>query len=93
MAEYDLASLIGGVATILAVVSLVPQVLKTWRTRSAVDLSGHWLLIAVASMTLWIAYGLLLAAWAVVVANTATLILALALLAMKISFTRGASNG
>lgn len=88
-----MVELIGGVATILAVISLMPQVLKTWRTRSAIDLSVHWLVIALVSMILWIAYGMLLAAWAIVVANTATLILVLALLAMKISFTRGASNG
>jgi MtN3 and saliva related transmembrane protein len=84
-----MAELIGGVATILAVVSLVPQVLKTWRTRSAVDLSAYWLMIALVSMVLWIAYGLLVSAWAVVIANCATLVLALALLAMKISFAQG----
>jgi MtN3 and saliva related transmembrane protein len=84
-----MAELIGGVATILAIVSLVPQVLKTWQTRSAVDLSGHWLLIALASMILWIAYGALLAAWAIVIANASTLVLVVALLAMKIRFAKG----
>ena len=88
-----MAELIGGVATVLAVVSLVPQVVKTWRTRSVADLSGHWLLIAVASMILWIAYGFLLAAWAIVVANASTLLLVLALLTMKIKFAKEASHG
>jgi MtN3 and saliva related transmembrane protein len=89
MADADLATMIGGVATLLAVVSLVPQVLRTWRTRSAVDLSASWLVIALASMVLWIVYGTLLAAWAIVVANAATLFLVLLLLAMKFRFTQG----
>jgi len=84
--------MIGGLATVLAVISLVPQVLRTWRTRSAVDLSASWLMIALASMVLWIAYGTLLSAWAIVVANAATLVLVVALLAMKIRFTTQGSG-
>ena len=93
MPETNAADLIGAIATVLAVLSLVPQVLKTWRTRSAADLSASWLMIALASMILWIAYGALLSAWAIVVANGATLLLALALLAMKIRFTSGLLKG
>ena len=87
----QLITVIGIVATLLAVLSLVPQVVRTWRTRSAVDLSASWLLIAVASMVLWIAYGTLLSAWAIVVANATTLFLALLLLVMKIRFGQGSS--
>jgi MtN3 and saliva related transmembrane protein len=83
---------LGIVATLLAVLSLVPQVVRTWRTRSAVDLSASWLLIAVASMVLWIAYGTLLSAWAIVVANATTLFLALLLLVMKIRFGQGSRS-
>jgi MtN3 and saliva related transmembrane protein len=88
----QLITLIGGAATLLAIVSLVPQVAKTWRTRSAADLSASWLAIAVASMILWIAYGTLLSAWAIVVANATTLFLALLLLAMKIRFQQGSGS-
>ena len=80
------ADFIGGVATVLAIVSLVPQVVRTWRTRSAVDLSSSWLGIAAISMVLWIAYGTLLTAWAIVVANATTLFLVLLLIVMKLRF-------
>src|SRR3954469_15963682 len=73
MREADLIGCIGTVATVLAIVSLVPQVVRTWRTRSAMDLSGSWLTIAAVSMVLWIAYGTLLTAWSIVVANATTL--------------------
>ena len=80
------ADFIGAVATVLAIVSLVPQVVRTWRTRSAVDLSASWLTIAAVSMVLWIAYGTLLSAWAIVVANATTLFLVGLLIAMKLRF-------
>ena len=83
---------IGGVATVLAIVSLVPQVVRTWRTRSAVDLSASWLLIAAVSMVLWIAYGTLLSAWAIVVANATTLFLVGLLIAMKLKFGQEARS-
>lgn len=89
MSDQSLVAAIGWIATVLAVVSLLPQVLRTWQTRSATDLSATWLVIALASMVLWIAYGALLSAWAIVVANAATLLLVLLLLAMKIRFTQG----
>ena len=85
------AELIGGVATVLAIVSLVPQVVRTWRTRSAVDLSASWLAIAAVSMILWIAYGTLLSAWAIVVANATTLFLVGLLIVMKLRFGQESS--
>jgi len=92
MRELDLIDAIGGAATVLAVVSLVPQVVRTWRRRSAADLSASWLMIALSSMILWIAYGALLSAWALVLANGATLALVILLLAMKVKFD-GADHG
>src|SRR6185503_4339593 len=57
MPDQNLVAAIGGTATVLAVVSLLPQVVRTLRTRSANDLSLTWLVIAMVSMILWIAYG------------------------------------
>jgi MtN3 and saliva related transmembrane protein len=88
LAELGWAATIGAMATVLAAVSLIPQVMRTWRTRSAADLSVSWLVIAFASMILWIAYGILVSAWAITVANAITLLLVLILLAMKYRFAR-----
>jgi uncharacterized protein with PQ loop repeat len=51
-----------------------------------VDLSASWLSIAAVSMVLWIAYGTLLSAWAIVVANATTLFLVSLLILMKLRF-------
>jgi MtN3 and saliva related transmembrane protein len=84
--DGSLTGFIGSVAAGTASLSLLPQVLKTWRTRSARDLSLTWLIVALFSMSLWIAYGVLLPAWSVVVANALTTAMALLLLIFKLRY-------
>ncbi len=43
-------------------------------------------LVFAVGVSLWLAYGVLLAAWPIVVANSITLTLALAILAMKVRY-------
>lgn len=83
-----LSELIGSAAAVLTTASFVPQVWHTYRTR---DVSGISLGMYVAFATgvfLWLVYGLLLDAWPIVVANAVTLALALAILAMKVRWSR-----
>jgi len=42
--------------------------------------------IFTSGVALWLVYGLLLGAWPLIIANTATLVLALFILAMKVRF-------
>jgi MtN3 and saliva related transmembrane protein len=55
---------IGLVAVLIGLASLVPQLLKTWRTRSAGDLSTAWLGLQLVAYGFGFAYVLLLDAWA-----------------------------
>ena len=82
--EDLIVTILGVTATGLAVLSLLPQAVRTWRTRSARDLSLGWLLIALVSMVLWIAYGVLVGAPAVVWANVLTFLQAGFILAIKL---------
>jgi MtN3 and saliva related transmembrane protein len=61
--------ILGTVGTILSTVSLMPQVVRTWRTRSANDISAAWLVAAMASMMVWVGYGSLINAPALVLVN------------------------
>jgi len=54
-------------ASVLSTVSLMPQVIRTWRTRSAADISAMWLIVALVSMLLWMSYGSLVEAQAIAV--------------------------
>ncbi len=83
--DVTLITILGMTASTLSTVSLLPQVIRTWRTRSAGDISALWLVVALASMMLWISYGALLGAQAVVWANALTAIQAGFILAIKLT--------
>ena len=68
--------------------SFVPQVVKSWRRRSAADLSLTMLLAFTGGVLCWIAYGIATDARPIIVANAMTLVLALALIAMKACVAR-----
>jgi len=80
--------LLGLVAGSLTTISFVPQVLKIWRTRSGQDVSFGMFILFSLGVLLWLVYGLALGAVPIIVANAATLILALVVLALKLRFDR-----
>jgi MtN3 and saliva related transmembrane protein len=60
---------LGTSGTILSTVALMPQVIHTWRTRSADDISAAWLVFALVSTVIWAIYGGLIGALAVTLTN------------------------
>jgi MtN3 and saliva related transmembrane protein len=83
-AAMSFSETVGLVAGALTTVSFVPQVIKTWRTRSAGDFSLPMLLLFVAGIALWLAYGLMAQAWPVIYANAITLVLSAYILVVKL---------
>ena len=81
-------TILGASGTTLSVVSLIPQVLKTWRTRQADDISAGWLVFALASMIVWVAYGSMAGAPAIAWANALTFVQAGFILAVKWGYGR-----
>ncbi len=78
--------LVGGLAAVLTTVSFVPQAWQTFRTRDVSGISLGMYTVFACGVALWLLYGLLLAAWPIVIANAITLALALAILAMKLRY-------
>ncbi len=66
---------LGFLAATLTTVAFLPQVLRTWRSRSARDLSSLWLATFSAGIVCWLVYGALTASRPVVVGNAVTLTL------------------
>ena len=75
---------LGLVASSLATLAFLPQVVKTWRTRSANDFSLVTLLMLEAGTSLWIFYGVLRDAPAIWLGNGITFMLAGFILAVKL---------
>ena len=74
----------GYLAGLVTTLSFVPQVVRSWRTRSAGDLSISWLVTFIAGVTLWLTYGLLLREPPIIAANAITLGLSLVLLWLRL---------
>ena len=75
---------LGYTAALFATGSFLPQVIKTWRTRSAEDLSFAMLCSHIVGMVLWLLYGVMIGSTPVVAANVVAVILDVALIALKL---------
>ena len=82
----DLITELGLVAGLLTTLAYFPQVLKTWRSRSAAGMSWSMLIILCVGITLWLVYGLSVHDTPVILANLFTLLFAAAILGMKIRY-------
>lgn len=78
-----LTELIGTLAATLTTLSFLPQVAKTWQTRSAADFSWLWLIAFAAGLALWLVYGVALASMPLIAANGITLSLVLLIAFVK----------
>lgn len=82
----ETAEILGTVAGALTTVSFVPQVVKIWKSKSAGDISFGMFSLFSTGILLWLIYGILIGARPIIVANSITLLLALAIVAMKIRY-------
>jgi MtN3 and saliva related transmembrane protein len=73
-------------AASLTTIAYVPQVVKTWKSKSSKDLSLKMLLAFCIGVCLWLIYGVLEKDTPIIVANSITLILTFILLFFKFKF-------
>jgi len=82
----DTTNLIGLSAGFLTTIAFVPQIAKIWYTKSAKDVSLPTFIAFTLGVALWLAYGILKQEPPIIVWNAVTLMLAGAILAMKLKF-------
>ena len=75
---------LGFAAATLTTLAFLPQVIKSWKRRAVDDLSLAMLVALNVGIVLWIAYGLVIGAFPLVVANVVTLVFPAILLGLKI---------
>ncbi len=78
--------IMGIIAGGLTTTSLVPQVIKTYKSRSAADLSLKMFSLFSLGVLLWLIYGIINKDLPIILANLFTLALALTLLFFKFRF-------
>jgi len=79
---------LGLAAGALTTAAYLPQVWKTWRTKAVCDISLTMYSSMFLGVTLWLGYGILIKAPAVIAANSASLLLIGGMLRMKIKYRK-----
>lgn len=78
--------ILGLVAGGLTTTAFLPQVIKTWKSKSAKDLSLGMFLLFSLGVALWLVYGIMVQDVPVIAANLLTLMLASTILFFKFRF-------
>jgi MtN3 and saliva related transmembrane protein len=78
--------LIGTLAAALTTTAFIPQAWHTWKTKHAKGISLGMYSTFTTGVALWLAYGLMIVSWPLIIANGITFVLALFILGMKIRF-------
>lgn len=82
----DLITILGLTAATLTTSAFLPQVIKTWQTKSAKDVSVAMLITFCTGIFLWLLYGIFRQDLAIILANAVTLMLNLVILYLKLRY-------
>jgi MtN3 and saliva related transmembrane protein len=83
MTGVDILGYSAGAITSL---TFLPQVIKTWKVKSAKDISLLMFVIAAVNEVMWIIYGALLDNWVIILTNVIVLSMALTMIFFKLRF-------
>jgi MtN3 and saliva related transmembrane protein len=77
---------VGLAAAFCTTTAFVPQVVKTWRTRSTQDISLGMFSLMTLGILLWLVYGVFIGDLPLIIANLVTLVLAATILVFKLRY-------
>jgi len=86
MEPTKLFTIIGLAAGTLTTIAFLPQVIKTWQSKSAKDISLGMFSTFCTGVFLWIVYGLSIGDLPILIANIVTFILAFTILVFKFKY-------
>ena len=87
MSHPNYIDLFGFLAAILTTIAFLPQLYKTWQTKSADDVSLIMLILFITGLIFWIIYGLRIHSIPILVANIITFIFNFSILILKITYS------
>jgi MtN3 and saliva related transmembrane protein len=79
--------ILGYTAGAITSLTFLPQVIKTWVSRSAKDVSLVMFLIAAVNEVMWIVYGVLLDNWVIILTNAVVLSMSLIMIILKLRYS------
>jgi len=88
MSHFNYIDLFGFSAAFLTTIAFLPQLYKTWQTKSAEDVSLIMLILFIIGLICWIIYGLRIDSMPILVANIITFIFNFSILILKITYRK-----
>ena len=82
----DKFEIIGLIAAMLTTAAYIPQAYKTWKTKSAGNISLTMYLAMFVGIILWLIYGIHLNSLAMILANSVTAVLTLIIIGFKLRY-------
>jgi len=86
MNQFNYIDLFGFSAALLTTIAFLPQLYKTWQTKSAEDVSLIMLILFLTGLICWIIYGSIIHSTPILVANVVTFIFNFSILILKITY-------
>mgnify|MGYP001273360882 CR=1 FL=1 len=86
MKEIYLPNIIGSIAGVLTTIAFLPQLYKTWRSKTAEDISLSTFILFVIGVFLWCIYGFEIHSYPVILANIITLIISILIITLKLIY-------
>lgn len=80
--------ILGMTAGSITAITFLPQVIKTWKTKSAGDISILMFTFATISVIMWLIYGIILKALPIIYTNSLVLVNSLIMLYFKFRFKK-----
>lgn len=78
--------ILGYAAGAVTAFTFLPQVVKTWREKSAKDISLYMFLIAFINEIMWLVWGLLINNMVVIITNAVMLVMSGIMIALKLKY-------
>jgi MtN3 and saliva related transmembrane protein len=80
------ADILGYAAGALTAFTFLPQVIKTWKSKSAKDISLNMFIIAFVNEIMWLVYGFMLDNWVIILTNAVMLLMSGFMIALKLKY-------
>ena len=88
MNNFNYIDLFGFLAAFLTTLAFLPQLYKTWKTKSAEDVSLVMLILFITGLICWIIYGIKILSIPIIAANVVTFIFNFSILILKLSYNK-----
>jgi len=86
LGNFDTYEIIGLLAAVLTTSAYVPQAYKTWKTKSAGNISLTMYVAMFIGIILWLIYGIHLNSLAMILANSVTAVLTIIIIIFKLKY-------